>query len=135
MQRGIASRAAMGAIFGLGGLALMPVLLATGAPFLASWNNAAVGLYMALVPMFLGYICFGYGLARVRASTATTITLLEPVVAAGLAALIVGERLPVLGWIGVALIFACLLCITLPVRTRAGRASASGAKGGPQSTP
>lgn len=118
MQRGIAPRAAMGAIFGAGGLALMPVLLATGAPFLASWNNAAVGIYMALVPMFLGYLCFGYGLARIPASTATTITLLEPVVAAALAAVVVGERLPGLGWAGVALIFACLVFITLPARRR-----------------
>ena len=118
MQRAIAPRAAMGAIFGLGGLCLMPVLLATGAPFLASWTNAAVGIYMALVPMFLGYVCFGYGLARVPASTATTITLVEPVVAAALAALIVGERLPALGWLGVGLIFACLVCITLPARAR-----------------
>lgn len=116
MQRRIPSRAAMGAIFGIGGLLLMPVLFATGAPFLASWNNAAVGIYMTLVPMFLGYVCFGYGLARIAASTATTITLLEPVVAAALAAIIVGERLPAMGWVGVALIFACLVCITLPVR-------------------
>jgi len=116
MQRAIPARAAMGAIFGMGGLLLMPVLFATGAPFLASWNNAAVGIYMALVPMFLGYVCFGYGLARVAASTATTISLLEPVVAAALAAVIVGERLPAMGWVGVALIFACLVCITLPAR-------------------
>lgn len=116
MQRGVPSRAAMGAMFGLGGALLMPVLLATGAPFLASWTNAAVGIYMALVPMFLGYVFFGYGLARVRASTATTITLLEPVVAAGLAALIVGERLLAQGWWGIGLIFACLVCITMPAR-------------------
>lgn len=122
MQRQIPARAAMGATFGIGGLLLMPLLFATGAPFLASWNNAAVGIYMALVPMFLGYVCFGYGLARIQASTATTITLVEPVVAAALAALIVGERLPAMGWVGVALIFACLVCITLPSRSR-GRTS------------
>lgn len=127
MQQGITARAAMGATFGVGGLLLMPVLLATGAPFLASWNNAAVGLYMALVPMFLGYLCFGQGLRRIAASTATTITLLEPVVAAALAALVVGERLPIMGWVGVALIFACLACITWPVRAwrRTGSALAS----------
>ncbi|MGO3740928.1 DMT family transporter [Kerstersia sp.] len=116
MQHGIPSRASMGAIFGGGGLLLMPVLFATGAPFLASWNNAAVGIYMALVPMFLGYVCFGYGLARVSASTATTVTLLEPVFAAGLAAAVIGERLPPSGWIGVILILACLVCITWPRR-------------------
>ncbi|WP_253620940.1 DMT family transporter [Kerstersia gyiorum] len=119
MQCGIPARAAMGAVFGGGGLLLMPVLFATGAPFLASWNNAAVGIYMALVPMFLGYVCFGYGLARVQASTATTVTLLEPVFAAGLAAVVIGERLPALGWLGGALILACLVCITWPGRARA----------------
>lgn len=120
MLRGLPARAAMGAVFGVGGLLLMPVLLATGAPFLASPANAAVGLYMAVVPMFLGYVCFGYGLARVPASTATTITLLEPVVAALLAAVVVGERLPGAGWAGIALIFACLLCLTVPLRPGIG---------------
>ncbi|MFC0268117.1 DMT family transporter [Kushneria aurantia] len=118
MQRGIAPRVAMGATFGLGGLLLMPVLLATGAALLASWQNAAVGLYMALVPMLLGYLCFGYGLARVPASTATTLTLFEPVVAALLAILVVGERLPPLGWLGVALVIACLVFLSAPTGRR-----------------
>lgn len=119
MQRNIPSRAAMGGIFGIGGLLLMPVLALYGAPFLDSWQNAAVGIYMACVPMFLGYVCFGYALARIPASTATTITLLEPVIAAALAALIVGEQLTAAGWVGVALIFTCLVCITLPARRKA----------------
>ncbi|QXO57796.1 EamA family transporter [Morganella morganii] len=119
MQRNIPSRAAMGGIFGIGGLLLMPVLALYGAPFLDSWQNAAVGIYMACVPMFMGYVCFGYALARIPASTATTITLLEPVIAAALAALIVGEQLTAAGWAGVALIFTCLVCITLPARRKA----------------
>lgn len=118
MQAGITSRAAMGVTFGAGGLLLMPVLLMTGAPLLTAWNNAAVGLYMALVPMFVGYLCYGYGLARIPASMATTLTLLEPVIAALLAVLLVGERLPPLGWAGVGLIVACLGIITLPAEKR-----------------
>jgi DME family drug/metabolite transporter len=114
MLEGTRSSVAMGATFGLGGLLLMPVLIVSGGPFLASWTNAAVGLYMAAVPMFLGYISFGFGLARVQASMATVITLLEPVVAAVLAVLIVGERLPIIGWIGVALVVGCLAIITMP---------------------
>ncbi|SDO31629.1 drug/metabolite transporter, DME family [Halomonas shengliensis] len=133
MQRGIASRAAMGATFGIGGLLLLPVLLVTGAPLLASWGNASVGLYMALVPMFLGYLCFGHGLARIPASTATTITLFEPVVAAGLAVVIVGERLPAMGWAGILLILACLVCISAPVR--AGRREPSVAVPGAEASP
>jgi DME family drug/metabolite transporter len=123
MLQGTGSKIAMGATFGLGGLLLMPVLMVLGGAFLASWSNAAVGLYMAAVPMFLGYIAFGYGLARVEASTATVITLFEPVVAAVLAVLIVGERLPPLGWIGVALVIGCLAIITLPLPSRLRRAA------------
>ena len=118
MQRGVPSRAAMGATFGLGGLLLMPVLLVTGAPFLDSLTNLAVGTYMALVPMFLGYIAFGMALSRIPSSQATTISLFEPVVAAMLAVLIVGERLPPLGWLGVSMIIACLFWTQLPVPRR-----------------
>jgi len=121
MLQGTRSSVAMGATFGLGGLMLMPVLLVSGNAFLTSWSNAAVGLYMAAVPMFLGYISFGYGLARVEASTATVITLFEPVVAAVLAVLIVAERLPPLGWVGVALVIGCLAIITLPLPARLRR--------------
>ncbi|MBS9403561.1 EamA family transporter [Halomonas sp. TRM85114] len=135
MQRGITSRAAMGATFGIGGLMLMPVLFLTGAPLLASWGNASVGLYMALVPMLLGYLCFGHGLARVPASTATTITLFEPVVAAGLAVVIVGERLPAMGWVGIALILACLVCISAPVNMTQRRALCSTTHAGVASDP
>lgn len=117
MQKGVAPRAAMGATFGAGGVLLMPVLMTTGAPLLHSWTNAGVGIYMALIPMFIGYICYGIGLARIRASTATTITLLEPVVAAVLAVMLVGENLPMGGWIGIGLIVACLIIITVPAGT------------------
>lgn len=117
ISRGATSGAAMGTVFGLGGLLLLPVLLATGAPLLDSWSNATVGAYMALVPMFIGYVLFGWGLARVPASTATTLSLLEPAVAAVLAVLVVGERLPPLGWAGIALVVGCLAVLTTPTRT------------------
>ncbi|MEN8583447.1 DMT family transporter [Burkholderia sp. RS01] len=122
----VPSRAVMGAVFGMGGLLLMPVLAATGSQLLATWQNALVGTYMALVPMFAGYVLFGWGLARVRASTATTISLAETVVAAILAVVVVGERLPALGWVGAALIAGSLFVLALPApMRRKGRAEES----------
>lgn len=109
---GASSRAAMGSIFGAGGFLLMPVLALTGRPLLESWTNFSVGAYMALVPMFAGYVLFGWGLARIRASTATGISLLETVVAAVLAVLVVGERLPPLGWLGAAVVILGLFILT-----------------------
>lgn len=113
MLKGVNTKAAMGATFGCGGLLLIPVMLITGSAFVNSWNNMAVGFYMALIPMFLGYRCYGFGLSKISASMATTITLLEPVIAAILAMLIVGEYLSLIGWIGMLLIFICLIMVTL----------------------
>lgn len=125
MSHGAGRAASMGAVFGLGGLLLMPVLLVTGAPLIASPQSFAVAAYMALVPMFLGYLLFGYGLAKVPASTATTITLTEPAVATVLAVVIVGERLSPIGWIGLGLIAITLLVLAFaPTERRPGAGSA-----------
>lgn len=101
---GVSSRSTMGAVFGLGAIPLAIVLLATGAPFLESPQSVAIVGYLALGPMFLAYVLFGWGLRSIRSSTVTVVTLLEPVVATILAVLIVGERLDALGWVGLALI-------------------------------
>lgn len=118
MRREIPRPAAMGAVFGLGGTLLLPVLLLTGAPLLTDARTIGVGVYMALVPMFLGYVLFGYALSLVPARTATTITLSEPAIAALLAVLVVGERLAAIGWIGLAIIGGSLLVLTLPANSR-----------------
>ena len=99
-------RGVMGAMFGVGAIALTPVLLVTGSPLLQSSSTVSIAGYLALVPMFAAYLLFGYGLTYIRSSAATTITLLEPLVATVLAVLVVGERLAVLGWIGLGLILA-----------------------------
>ena len=103
---GVSSRATMGAVFGLGAVPLAIVLAATGAALFERSTNLAIVGYLALGPMFLAYVLFGWGLRLIRSSTVTVITLLEPVVATLLAVAIVGERLDVLGWIGLALILA-----------------------------
>jgi DME family drug/metabolite transporter len=74
---------------------------------------------MAVIPMFIGYLCFGHGLKQIDASKATLITLLEPVVATLFAIGIVGEKFDPIGWYGMALIIGCLLlqAISLPKRT------------------
>ena len=69
----------------------------------------------AIIPMFLGYVLFGYGLNYVEASQATLLTLLEPALATVMAVLIVGEKFSISGWIGIALI---LLCLIIQVTTK-----------------
>ncbi|MBR7887533.1 EamA family transporter [Marinomonas sp. A79] len=106
---GVRSQSAMGIIFGLGAMLLLPTLVFTGDNLFSSVTNILVVSYMALVPMCLGYIAFGFGLRYVKASNANVLTLFEPVVAAALAVIVVGEFIPVLGWIGIVLIMVCLL--------------------------
>lgn len=100
--------ATMGATFGIGAVGLLPVLLITGAPLLASAGNVGIAAYLALGPMFLAYVLFGRGLGALRSSTVTTITLLEPVVATLLAVIVVGERLSIFGWLGILLILGAV---------------------------
>jgi DME family drug/metabolite transporter len=111
IRLGHSGRAAMGATFGLGSIGLLPVLLVTGAPLLASPSHIAIASYLAVGPMFIAYIFFGIGLGSLRSSTVTTVTLLEPVVATLLAVLVVGERLTVPGWFAIGLILAAVTAL------------------------
>lgn len=118
---GHSSRAAMGALFGLGALSLVPVLAVTGVPLLQSAGSLGITAYLAIGPMFVAYLLFGHGLGTVRGSTATSITLVEPLVATLLAVLIVGERLPLSGWAGLGLVLLAVTALVtaggLPVRS------------------
>ena len=120
---GHGGRGVMGAMFGLGAVLLAPVLLATGGPLLGSPTSATIAGYLAIGPMFLAYLLFGFGLRSIRSSVATTVTLIEPLVATVLAILVVGERLTWTGWIGFSLI---LIGVTLLVSARR-----SGKRAGP----
>lgn len=113
IRAGHSSRATMGAMFGLGALALLPVFTVTGGPLVSTWRGVGVTAYLAVVPMFLAYLAFGAGLARVSASAATTLTLFEPVVAAALSVAVVGERLGSWAWTGIGLVLLGLLILTV----------------------
>lgn len=109
IHQGIESSASMAALFLLASALLLPSLYFTGDNLFATATNTSVVLYMALVPMFLGYLLFGYGLRTVSVSSATMITLLEPVVAVLLAVLLLGEQFRLVGWLGLAAILVSLV--------------------------
>lgn len=124
IQAGQPSRGMMGAMFGVGAVLLVPVLLVTGAPLLQSWSTVAIAGYLAVGPMFVAYLLFGIALRTVRSSSATTIALLEPVIATVLAVLVVGERLEAVGWIGLALVLAGLaILVTARQQPKSGDAT------------
>ncbi|MEZ8503616.1 DMT family transporter [Vibrio splendidus] len=114
IDKGIKSQAAMGSIFGLGAMLLLPTLWFTGENLFSSQINVLVISYLTLIPQCVGYIAFSFGLRHVTASSANLLTLFEPVVAAVLAVCVVGELIPFIGWLGMFLIVLCLLIQSKP---------------------
>ncbi|MEZ8155570.1 DMT family transporter [Vibrio splendidus] len=114
IDKDIESQAAMGSIFGLGAMLLLPTLWFTGENLFSSQINVLVISYLTLIPQCLGYIAFSFGLRHVTASSANLLTLFEPVVAAVLAVCVVGELIPFIGWLGMFLIALCLLLQSKP---------------------
>jgi len=111
----------LGVMFGAAGLAVLPVLLASGTGWLGTWRGAAVALHLAACTTFLAYRLFGRGLRSTPAQVATTLTLAEPAVATLLAVAVLGQWLPALSWCGLGVLAAGLACLAVPGRRRRGR--------------
>lgn len=111
------ARGVVGAVFGLAAVPLVVLALATGHDALATPGNWPVFAYLALVPTVLGHLLYAVGLRSVRASVATLTSLLEPVVAAVLAVLVVGEHLGPAGWSGVVLVVLGVGLLAVPTRS------------------
>src|SRR4051794_25813374 len=92
-----------------GAIALLPFGLLSGGPYVPSDPQVAVLLvYLGVATLALAYALLYAGLRTVTGSAALVATLLEPVTAAVLAAIILGERLGLLGIIGAALILVAV---------------------------
>ncbi|MFZ8199030.1 DMT family transporter [Alteromonas portus] len=117
IDAGAHSKSAMAGLFGCAAVVLLPSLWFTGQNLFDNVINTSVSLYMAVVPMFLGYLLFGYGLRSTDASKATLITLIEPLVATLFAIFLIGEVFKPVGWMGMALVCLCLFCqsVTFPI--------------------
>lgn len=120
-DRGHSGRNVMGAMFGLGAVLLLPVLILAAGPAAFEPPSIAIGLYLAAGPMFVAYRLVGVALSALRSSEATTIALIEPVVATVLAVVVVGERLTLLGLLGIALILAGVVVVSSARRGRIAR--------------
>lgn len=118
IRRGHTSGAVMGTMFAGGGVLVLPVVLATGTAWLATVSGALVALHLALFTVFLAYWLFGHGLRHTSASTATTLSLAEPAVAAMLGVALVGERLPVVSWSGLVVLALGLAVLKVPAPRR-----------------
>lgn len=115
-ELGLETQAFLAAAFSVAAVVTLPGLLVGDLGWVTTAGGALLLGYLVLVPTVLAYSLFNRGLRGVRSSTASTLALIEPVVAASLAFVLLGERLGPLGLVGAGLI---LLGLVLIVRSTA----------------
>lgn len=91
-----------------GGVLLLPFALWLGMWLPVDIEVLALALYLGAVPTALAYTAYFLGLSGAHPVLAALAALLEPLTAALLAALLLGERLGVTGWSGAGLLVLAL---------------------------
>lgn len=103
---------AVAVIFSVGAIMLMPFLFIFETEGLFTGQGIATTVYLGIATTSVAYILFSYGLKRIPSSSAVTLSLAEPLTAAVLSVLIVGERLSYTSWMGIALLLGGILVLT-----------------------
>lgn len=109
----------MARLFGLGALLLVPVLVLGDLAWLTTAGGAAMALWLGAVPTAIAYILFASGLRHLPANEVATLTLAEPVTAAMLGAVVLGERPGAVAIAGIFIILAGLVVLAAPRRRAA----------------
>ncbi len=107
-------------VFCSGALFLLPVLVVAELSWVVSPAGAIVVVHLGLLATAVSYVLFCKGLKYVPVSTAVTLTLAEPFTAGLLGFLVLGERVNMAGWLGLALILSGLVLLAIP-SGRSGR--------------
>lgn len=111
ISAGTPETAVMGLLFGAAAVLLAPLLALSSPGWVLTSRGLAVAGYLGVVTTVLAYLLYGRGLRTVPAPIAVTLGLAEPVVAAILGLVVLGEQLTAAAAIG--LIFVGLALATL----------------------
>jgi DME family drug/metabolite transporter len=96
-----------------------PIAISGGISFDQPLSGWLLVIYLGVVPSALAYAMYQRGLRHLPASTASILTLAEPLTAALLAWALFSEALSPVGIAGAALLLASILLLTRqPPRTR-----------------
>ncbi|HEY3292475.1 MAG TPA: EamA family transporter [Candidatus Nanopelagicaceae bacterium] len=113
LTHGVTITDAMFRIFGLGAILSAPLLFIGDMHWLATPRGLMMAFWLGLIPTAVAYIAYAYGLAKVRASTASTLILAEPATATLLASIVLGEAINLRGWIGIVVVIIGLIYLSL----------------------
>lgn len=114
LDRGWSFRAAMGAVFGIAALASLPILIATNPAWLLTPAGLTLALWLGVITTAVAYLLFGWGLRRLAPTTVATLTLAEPLGATLLGVWVLHEQLTVISAVGLVVLAAGLVVLSLP---------------------
>ena len=100
--------------------------------WVATGPGLAVATYLAVLTTALGYLLYARGLRTTAVTTATTLGLAEPAVAAVLGLAVLSERLTIPGLAGLGVLAVGLVVTAWPARRPTAAATSDRALGQPQ---
>lgn len=117
--------AAMAQMFFVGAVILLPILVVRWPGGLDTGSGIAVAVYLAAVPTVIAYLLFAVGLRALPPATVATLTLAEPVVAAVLGIVVLGESPTAVSVAGMTVVVAALVLLSMDVRRQSQRSTVS----------
>ena len=109
LSSGVSSELAMAKVFGVASLMLAPTLFFVDLKWLLHGDAIVMVVWLGVVTLALAYWSYATGLRQLEPSQTTMITLVEPVVATLLGAVVLSERPSVMAWCGIVVVIAALL--------------------------
>jgi len=104
-------------IFAIAAVLLLPLLASGDLGWVATLPGTVTVLHLGVLATAAAYLLFAAGLQSTRSTTATTLSLGEPMTAALLGVIAVGERPTLLGWIGFGLVLVALTAVATEGRS------------------
>lgn len=103
-------------VFCCGAILLSPILFTQDLSWLASINSWILLAHLGVLATALAYYLFAKGLEYIPVASAVTLSLAEPLTATILGVAVVGERLPIVSWIGLSMILGGIVVLVMPRR-------------------
>lgn len=98
--------------FSLSALLLTPFFFIFDVSWLKEAGNIGIIFYLGIATTSIAYVLYGWGLRKIPASSALTLSLAEPTTAALLGVVVVGEVLSMTSWIGITLLLGSIAILT-----------------------
>ncbi|MEZ7172633.1 DMT family transporter [Sporosarcina sp. OR05] len=114
----VAAITSVAVIFSASAMMLLPFLFMFETEGLLTVPGISTMLYLGIATTTIAYILFSIGLRNIPSSSAVTLSLAEPLTAAILSVVVVGEKLSVVSWSGIALLLGGILVLTLSGRQK-----------------